>query len=160
MKPLIILLLAGSALAQSIQIHTEAAITPALKTYTVVPDAPSHVRTQLGKKPANVYLSPFKDPFFYAGTLTAASGIVADVHFVQSCERTHECIEANPGADTYKRRLPEIGLVVLGSYGCSLMLHDHKYWRAVCALGPVALGVKHWRDTHITYLKDARLVRP
>jgi hypothetical protein len=123
-----------------------------------VPDAPSHTRTQL-QKHENVYLSPFKDPFFYAGTLTATSGVLADVHFVQSCERDHTCFEANPGSDKYSRRLPEIGLVVLGSYGCSLMLHGHRWYRAICAVGPVALGLYHWHDTKITYLKDARLVR-
>jgi hypothetical protein len=120
-----------------------------------LPDVPSASRA----KPPNVYLSPFRDSWFYGGTLTAASGIIADVHFVQGCERDHTCYELNPGADTYKRRVPEVALVAVGAYGCSLMLHDHKWWRGVCAIGPVALGLWHWHDTHITYLKDTRLVK-
>jgi hypothetical protein len=44
-----------------------------------LPDAPSASRA----KQSSVYLSPFRDPWFYAGTLTATSGIIADVHFVQ-----------------------------------------------------------------------------
>jgi hypothetical protein len=135
-------------------------VSAAAQSAPKIPDAPSHVRSQWEKKPANVYLSPFKDPFFYAGTMAATSGVLADVHFVQSCERDHTCFEANPGADTYKRACRRSGWSSLGSYGCSLMLHGHRWYRAICAVGPVALGLYHWHDTHITYLRNDRLVRP
>jgi hypothetical protein len=114
------------------------------------PDAPSHYRATQFQKHENVYLSPFKDPFFYAGTAFHASSVIADVHHSQQCQRERTCFEVNPGADKYRNRIPEIALVATADYGCSLMLSYHKRWRPLCMALPVAIGIFHWRDaTHI-----------
>jgi hypothetical protein len=100
-----------------------------------LPDAPS-----TSKKPANIWLSPFRDPSFYAGTAIHITGVAVDVNFVQHCEKIHTCFEANQGADRWSHRIPEIALGTLARYGCSLMLHDHKYWRLICLVPSVAIA--------------------
>jgi hypothetical protein len=108
-----------------------------------LPDAPSKTR----EKP---WISPLKDPSFWAGTAFHASSVIADVHHTQACEHNLTCVEANPGADKYKNRIPEIAFIAGADYGCSLMLSEHKRWRFLCLVLPITIGIQHWRDaTHI-----------
>jgi hypothetical protein len=101
-------------------------------------------------KQENVWVVPLKDAYFWAGTGFLTSSVLADVHHTQACERNHTCYEANPGADKYKNRIPEIGFIAGANYGCSLMLSEHRRWRAACLILPVTIGIIHWRDaTHI-----------
>jgi hypothetical protein len=113
-----------------------------------VPDAPSAV-----KRPGNVYLSPFKDPFFYGGVANFATAGIADVHNTTACEHSipRGCYEAYPGNDRYAHLLPQLGLVTMLHYGCSLMLHDHHRWRAACVLVSLPLVISHWKDATTTY---------
>lgn len=96
-------------------------------------------------------LSPFKDPYFYGGTLFHTSSVLADVAHSKRCQLERTCLEANPGADSYGRRSIEIVGVGAMNYGCSLMLADHHRWRAACLLVPVAVGIFHWRDATRIY---------
>jgi hypothetical protein len=109
-----------------------------------LPDAPSQKR-------ANIWISPLKDPFFWAGTGVHTSSVIGDVQHVQACEKNHTCYEANRGADKYKNRIPEIAFMAGANYGCSLMLYGHKYWRAICMALPVTIGILHWRDATRIY---------
>jgi hypothetical protein len=112
-----------------------------------LPQAPSAVKAK-----ENAYLSPLKDPFFYAGIGNFAAAGIADVHSTTACEHSvpRGCYEAYPGNDRYAHLLPQLGLVTAASYGCSLMLHGHRWWRALCPLATLPLVISHWRDaTHI-----------
>jgi hypothetical protein len=114
-----------------------------------LPDAPSASRQQ-----GNAYLSPFKDPFFYGGVANFAAAGIADVHNTTACEHTtpRSCEEAYKGNDRYAHLLPQLGLIVAAQYGCSLMLHGHKYWRAACLLVSMPLVISHWHDATTTYI--------
>jgi hypothetical protein len=122
-----------------------------------LPDAPSASRHQQG----NVYLSPFKDPFFYGGVANFAAAGIADVRNTTACEHSvpRGCFEAYPGNDRYIHLLPQLGLTVAAQYGCSLMLHSHKYWRAACVLASLPLAISHWNDATHTYRTDI-IARP
>src|SRR4051812_42603102 len=99
-----------------------------------LPDAPSAkkgeptMKTQIlsthkenvWTKKENVWGSPLKDPFFWAGIGFFTSSVIADVHHSQACEKDHTCYEANPGADKYKNRIPEIGFMAGGKKSWSL----------------------------------------
>lgn len=131
---LAVLILAVSAAAQS-----------------ALPNAPSHVRSQWEKKPANVWLSPFKDPAFYVGVANFSASAIADVHSTKVCERNLTCVEAFKGHDHYSYIAPQIALVAGMAYGCSLMLHGHKYWRWACVAVPLGLSIQHWKDYRNIY---------
>jgi hypothetical protein len=109
-----------------------------------LPDAPSERR-------GNPWTSPLKDAYFWVGTGFHATSVIADVHNVQACEKIHTCYEANPGADRYKNRIPEIALMAGANYGCSLMLSEYKRWRFFCLALPVTIGILHWRDATRIY---------
>lgn len=121
-----------------------------------IPNAPSAV-----VKHDNPYTSPLKDPFFYAGIANFAAAGIADVHSTTACEHTNppQCAEAFKGNDRYAHLLPQLGLVTAASYGCSLMLHGHRWWRALCPLATLPLVISHWRDATHIYRNDA-VARP
>jgi len=122
-----------------------------------VPNAPSFERKHIApsfEKKHNVWTSPFRDPYFYIGTGFHASSVIADVSHVQYGERHGLGFEANPGADKYKNRIPEIALMAGANYGCSLMLSEYKRWRFLCLAFPVTIGIIHWHDARtIEYLR-------
>jgi hypothetical protein len=120
-------------------------------------DAPSAI-----KKPGheNVYLSPFKDPSFYAGVGIFSASAIYDVHSTRACEKTITCVEAYKGHDRYGYIAPQIAIVIAGEYGCFLMLHDHKWWRrTVCPGIAIAFSIQHWKDGSTIYKNDP-IARP
>ncbi len=143
---LAILILAVSAAAQS------------AKPLTLFPAAPSTTKfaaTRWEKKPPNVYLSPFKDPSFYLATGNFAASAVYDVHKTKVCEANLTCVEAYKGHDHYGYVVPQIAIVAGANYGCSLMLHDHKWLKTfLCPLPSVAWSAVHWHDATHIYRND------
>jgi hypothetical protein len=116
-----------------------------------VPDAPS-----VAKRAGNVYLSPLRDPAFYIGTGVFTASVVADVHSTKVCEANRTCVEAYRGHDTYRYMAPLVLMTAAGSYGCSLMLHEHHKWRWACLAIPVVLSLQHWKDATTIYHNDLR----
>lgn len=139
MKTALVLFLASTAFAQ-------------------VPNAPSHVRTQLEKKP-NIFLAPFKDPAFYIGVGNHAASAIVDVHSTQACIANKTCVEAYPGHERYRYVAPLIALEAGAQYGCSLILSQHKKWRWGCLGISAAMSFYHWKDASTIYPND-RKARP
>lgn len=137
---LLVLILAVSAAAQS-----------------AIPNAPSHVRAQQWeKKPANVWIAPFKDPAFYIGVGNHAASAIVDVHSTQACIANKTCVEAYPGHERYRYVAPLIALEAGAQYGCSLMLSGHKKWRWGCLGISAAMSFYHWKDASTIYKNDLR----
>lgn len=124
-----------------------------------VPNAPSHVRAQWEKKPANVWLAPFKDPAFYIGVGNHTASAIVDVHSTQACIANKTCVEAYPGHERYRYVAPLILLEAGAQYGCSLMLSNHKKWRWGCLGISAAMSFYHWKDSSTIY-HESRYARP
>jgi len=123
--------------------------------FAQIPDAPS-----MTKKAEIVYLAPLKDPEFYVGVGAFSASAIADVHSTKACERNLTCVEAYKGHDSYRYIVPQIAFVVAGTYGCELMLHEHKWWRRfVCPSIGIGLSIQHWKDASTIYRND-RTAKP
>lgn len=122
--------------------------------FAQIPNAPSAVKKE------HVFLAPLKHPEFYVGVGAFASSAIADVHSTKACERNMTCVEAYKGHDTYTYVTPLIGLVAAGTYGCELMLHEHKWWRRFACSGiGIGMSIQHWKDTVNIYPND-RMAKP
>lgn len=115
------------------------------------PNAPSAAKTE------NVYLAPFKHAEFYVGVGVFSASAYADVHSTKVCERNLTCVEAYSGHDRYSYIAPLIGLVAAGTYGCELILHDHKWYRRfICPGIGIGMSIQHWQDASTVYHVDYR----
>lgn len=118
------------------------------------PQAPSAV-----KKQGNVWVAPLKSPSFYAGVGVFTASYMADIHHTTACEHSipRGCYEAYKGHDRYIYPLPQIALVAGMTYGCEIMLTDHKWWRRlVCPGIGIGLSIQHWKDANTIYYEDPR----
>lgn len=113
-------------------------------------------QSALPNSPGSIWVRPLKDPAFYIGTADYTASAIADVHATTACEHSvpRGCYEAYPGHDRYGYVVPQILLVAGMSYGCSLMLSEHRRWRWACLAIPVGLSLIHWKDSRTIYRVD------
>lgn len=124
------------------------------QAFAQIPDAPSAAKKQ------NVYIAPLKQPEFYISVGAFSSSAIYDVHSTRVCEANKTCVEAYKGHDRYGYYTPLVGLVVAGTYGCQLMLNEHKWWRRFACSGiGIGLSIQHWKDGSAIYY-EPREARP